>query len=1532
GPATVREEIICAAFADLLGLDQVSADDSFFELGGHSLLAVTLVQRLRGHGITISVRTLFDAPTPAALAAADWADDLVVPPPAIPADATAITPAMLPLAALTQEQIAEAIAAVPGGAANVADIYPLAPLQEGILFHHLMSGHDKADTYLLPSLLRFDTRDQLNEFLAALQQVIDRHDIFRTSIAWRGLPEPVQVVWRHADLPVTEVEPEVEPDAEPDAEPEVAPGTDPADALAKAAGPRLDLTRAPLLDVHHTTEQGTGKQLALVRIHHLTVDHTAQDVVLSEVIALLTGQGDRLPTPLPFRDYVARARLGTSRADHDQHFRDLLADVTEPTAAYGVLDVHADGTATVEARELLDAETGTRLREVAKSARVSPATIWHLIWARVLAAMSARDDVVFGTVLFGRMNAGSGADRVPGPFINTLPVRMAIDDTPTTKAVAAMQRQLASLLAHEHAPLAVAQQASGVTPPAPLFTTLLNYRHTQLTRQGSARIAGIEVLAGRERTNYPVTTSVDDTGSAFVITVQSVAPIDPAQVCRLIQTAAAATAHALTHEQVTPLCDLAVLTVTEQAELVSVWTEHREVQLPPETRHALSASGQTPRPAARALVLDRWLRPVPAGAAGELYLADPGPDRPAADRHAADWFVACPFGTGELMYRTGDLARWTAEGVLEFAGRAPDHAVVRGFRVEPGNVAVIFADGRERRYDVVSVLVAHPEVSQAAVAVREDTPGEKRLVGYVVTTTADAQELRQFAAARLPAHAVPAAVVVLDAMPSRSALPAPEQAAERHRKTVREEIIRGTFAEVLGLDRVAADDNFFTLGGHSLLAVSLAERLRERGVPIAIRALFLTPTPAGIAAAAEQAAVTVPPRLIPDGARTVTPAMLPLAQLTQDQIDVIAAAVPGGPANIADIYPLAPLQEGMFFHHLMIHNGVDVYVLPSLLRFDTRARMEEFLAALRLVIARHDIFRTSIAWHGLPEPVQVVWRQADLPITEVLLAPGDTDIAARLAAEAGPGLDLTRAPLLDVHHAEEPETGRQLALVRLHHLTVDHTALDVVLGEIAALLAGQQDQLPRALPFRGYVAQARLGVPREEHERYFASLLGDVTEPTTAFGLSEPRDGIAETAEAQLVLDPALAGQVAAAARALGVSAATVFHLVWARVLSAIAAQDDVVFGTVLFGRMNSGAGADRVPGPYINTLPVRATVAAQTVADALRSMQAQLAGLVAHEHAPLVVAQQASAVAPSTPLFTTLLNYRHTPAGPRGGVALAGIEVLAARERTNYPISVSIDDTGTTFVVTVLAIQPGDAGLICELVRTATEGIVGLLTDDAPLRKVPVLTQAQRAQLLGNPNNHDDTAEPGQTLADLFATQAARSPDAVAVVCGAMSVSYRELAEGAGRLAAVLAARGVGPESSVGVVMGRSAELVTALLAVVQAGGVYVPVHPGTPSGRAGFMMADAGAVLVVTDAASAGRVPGGVPVLVLDGSPRAARAGAGAGTVPGFPDQLAYVMYTSGSTGTPKGVAVRHRDVAALAADSAWRYGHERVLLHSP
>ncbi|MFF4641043.1 condensation domain-containing protein, partial [Streptomyces olivaceus] len=544
-----------------------------------------------------------------------------------------------------------------------------------------------------------------------------------------------------------------------------------------------------------------------------------------------------------------------------------------------------------------------------------------------------------------------------------------------------------------------------------------------------------------------------------------------------------------------------------------------------------------------------------------------------------------------------------------------------------------------------------------------------------------------------------------------------------------EEVLCQIFAEVLGVGEVSIDDNFFELGGHSLLAVSLVERLRERGLAVPVRSLFVTPTVAGLAAGLGTAdngvSVVVPPNGIVEGVEVITPEMVPLAGLSQEEIERVVARVPGGVANVADIYPLAPLQEGILFHHLMgASSGEDAYVLPMALGFDSRARLDGFVAVLQKVVDRHDILRTAVLWEGLREPVQVVARHVQIPVREITLE-HDGDVVDGLLAACGSVMDITAAPLVQVTTAGVPGSQRWVALLQVHHLIQDHTAVDVLFAEVQAFLEGREAELPVPLPFRNFVAQARLGIPVTEHEAFFGRLLGDVSEPTAPFGITDVRgDGTAVT-EARRPLGGDTAAAVREVARRLGVSTATVLHVMFARVVASASGREDVVFGTVLFGRMQAGAGADRVPGLFINTLPVRLDTSGSGVLDAVRSMQADLAELLVHEHTPLALAQRMSGVAAEAPLFTALFNYRHSTGGAEdAGMEVEGIEVLFAQERTNYPLTVSVDDTGDAFVFTVQCVDPIDPDLVLSLMDTATSRLVQALNNapDTSVHTLPVL------------------------------------------------------------------------------------------------------------------------------------------------------------------------------------------------------------------
>ncbi|HEV3051261.1 MAG TPA: condensation domain-containing protein, partial [Longimicrobium sp.] len=543
-----------------------------------------------------------------------------------------------------------------------------------------------------------------------------------------------------------------------------------------------------------------------------------------------------------------------------------------------------------------------------------------------------------------------------------------------------------------------------------------------------------------------------------------------------------------------------------------------------------------------------------------------------AERFVPDSFSGEP---GARLYRTGDRVRWSARGELEFLGRVDAQVKVRGFRIEPG--------------EIEAALRQAPGVAECTVVAREDVPGDRRLVAYVVGE-AEAEALRDRLRQSLPEYMVPSAFVALDALPltpngklDRKALPAPEgdAYARRSYEAPRGEVeaaLAGIWAEMLGLDRVGRWDHFFELGGHSLLAIRLIERMRRAGLYTDVRALFTTPVLAELALAVggTSTELQIPANAIPEGAASITPEMLPLVELSQAEIDRIVAGVPGGAANVQDIYPLAPLQEGFLFHHLMSEEG-DPYLTSTVSEFDSRARLEQYLAALQAVIDRHDILRTSMAWEGLREPVQVVWRHAPLPVEEVELDADAEDAAGQLWRRFDPRhyrIDLREAPLRRACIAEDRARSRWLLLMLMHHLTGDHESLEVQQEEIAAHLRGLESELPAPLPFRNYVAQARLGVSREEHERFFRGMLQDVEEPTAPYGLMDVWGEGHGIGEAWLAVGGDLAARLRRRARALGVSAASLCHLAWAQVLARVSGRSDVVFGTLLFGRMQGGEGA----------------------------------------------------------------------------------------------------------------------------------------------------------------------------------------------------------------------------------------------------------------------------------------------------------------------------------------------------------------------
>lgn len=932
-------------------------------------------------------------------------------------------------------------------------------------------------------------------------------------------------------------------------------------------------------------------------------------------------------------------------------------------------------------------------------------------------------------------------------------------------------------------------------------------------------------------------------------------------------------------------------------------------------------------------ILSNDLQRMPQGVTGEIYIGGAGVARGYLNRdeQTLERFLPDPFSDvpGARMYRTGDLGRWLADGTIDYQGRNDSQVKIRGFRIELGEIANALQDCDGVQNAVVTTFGRKEEV--------------KRLLAYYTTKDSvdwglDKYSLQTRLADVLPTYMVPSAYIQLERIPLTAngkvdyrSLPEPDHSAFIYRDyeapvTDLECLLADIWQDLLHVEQVGRNDNFFELGGHSLLAVQLIEQLRQHGRSLAIKSLFTHPSLGGLAQEMElnqdqTPVIHVPENKIPPHCERITPDMLPLISLDQAQIDDIVSQVPGGPENIQDIYPLAPLQEGILFHHMLATKG-DPYITRAIKSFASRQELNQFVIALRAVIHRHDILRTGIIWDGLDQPVQVVWRRVMLEVKTLELEEADKVEALKTRFDP----DITRinvqhAPMMEVYVTEDGDHQRWLLCMMMHHLCFDHTTLELMIEEIHAHLRGCEAQLPQALPFRNFVYQSRLNNDVDAQKRYFTERLADIDEPCTPFGLLDVQGDGRDMGEMRWPIDDGLAAKLRQVAKDQGVSTASLFHLAWGLVIQAATGQDDVVFGTVLFGRMAGGDGANRVLGMFLNTLPLRLSLANLTIDQAVQDTHYRLAELLDYEHGSLSLAQQCSGVAHQMPLFSALINYRYDGGSKQLDMESTPVELLYAEERTNYPMVISINDNpGKGFSLDIQVANRIGCPRIGHMMVRALTSIVSAVTASQSMQvtQLNVVSAQEVTELVDELNQTHLDINAQETVVSLFDAHALTFPDDVAIEDASGAITYQSLQAQANQLARYLCRMGVEKDQRVALCFDRSIVSVIAMLAVLKAGGAYVPMDPNYPADRLKYMVEDSCPILVLTDGiVDLNQILADSLVAVkniLTEQDWALESATQLTDVIVNAFDLAYVIYTSGSTGKPKGVMVEHRNLNHL------------------
>ncbi|WP_423057127.1 amino acid adenylation domain-containing protein [Bacillus velezensis] len=885
-----------------------------------------------------------------------------------------------------------------------------------------------------------------------------------------------------------------------------------------------------------------------------------------------------------------------------------------------------------------------------------------------------------------------------------------------------------------------------------------------------------------------------------------------------------------------------------------------------------------PVPGARLYVLDSGGTIQPAGVAGELYIAGTGVARGYLNRPelTEERFVDDPFYPGERMYQTGDIARWTEDGLVEWLGRSDGQVKVRGYRIEPGEIEAAI-----RRID---------GIREAAVTARTEE-GETALYAYIEGRKSD--DVRAELATRLPAYMMPAQFIEMSEWPvtpsgklDRRALPAPGGAADRQAYTaprnVTEMKLCALWEEVLKNGPVGIRDHFFERGGHSLKATALVSRIaKEFGVQVPLQDIFARPT------------------------------VEELASVIQDLEESPYEAIQ--PAKKQDTYPVSSAQKRMYVLQQLEDGGVG-YNMPAVLELTgplDRSRLEE---TFRQLVERHESLRTSFETGPDGEPVQRIHDSVPFQLDEAESA----DAFVRPFC-------LEEAPLFRAALVKESEE-HHLLLTDMHHIISDGVSVNTLIKEFGELYAGRS-LAPMRLQYKDYAVWQRSFQEKEGYQKqeayWLKRLEGEL--PVLELPADKPRPAVRSFAGGSVscTLDADTASGLHRIARDHGSTLYMVLLAAYNTLLARLSGQEDIIVGSPIAGRPHKDL--EPILGMFVNTLAIRTEPKGdKRFTDYLAEVRQ--AALEAYEHQDY----------PFEELVERLGVQRDTSRNPLFDVMF----VLQNMERESLNLNelhlTQAADTGhktAKFDATLYAAEGSDGSIsfdfefntdiyqkqtIEKWLSYFTRILTKVIEDQTiPLGDIHVLDDAETNRVIYQFNQTKSDYPRHETISRLFERQAGETPDARAVVYDGQILTYRELNERANRIAAALRSNGVGPESVVALLTGRTTELASGILGILKAGGAYLPIGDDVPRERAEWMLKDCKADILLQSDKLDGLPLSGKRLFIEDIQTKAGLSSENPEPL-GGPESLAYMIYTSGSTGAPKGVMIEQRSVIRLVKNS--------------